>query len=313
MAEGDAAAMAQMGLPTGFDTTHGEAKPAAAVGDTPAGPVIHTAHVDDYHDGPGQKLAKFSSEAFPEMKWSTNKARGEVKAGLIRVNGQHAGANQTLLASDVVTVHKVAKAQWRNGMWSSTIVTAPGGPGGSQAAAVAPTGGSAEAFGVSLDASGKCNKRMLGINCGCPDCANLSAADKKKLKNRKKKEAKERQLAAAAAATAAAASTSAVAQAASVPASEPAQECTPAAPPPAQMAYAGDPTQPETLRLVKVAASAPVKEAPKVAWAKPGEQVFPPCSNMRVLFVLCVQLFRPVGSDSHVDGVGAARPRRALR
>ena len=190
----EAAAMADMGLPTGFDTTHGEAKPAPQQEEAPAGKVRYTAYVDDFQGGPGQKLAEFAAEAFPELKWSKNKARGEAKAGLLRVNGKQAGANKVLMAADVVTVHKVAKVQWRNGMWSSTYIADSGNKANADGSA------SKAAFGVNLGVDGKCNKRMRGINCGCPDCASLSEADKKKLRNRKKKEAKARKEAAAAAA-----------------------------------------------------------------------------------------------------------------
>jgi hypothetical protein len=176
----------------------------------PAGKLIASAVVEDFHDGAGSKLAAFAAEAFPQFGWSRNKARGEVKAGLIRVNGLHAGANQVLRASDTVTVHKVAKVQWRNGMWCSTVVAPTSGDENmnskkreklAAAAAAAAAGGGGE-FGVHLDVEGKCTKRKRGINCGCPDCCSLSEADKKKIRNRKKREAKARKLAAVAAATA---------------------------------------------------------------------------------------------------------------
>lgn len=183
-----------MGLPTGFDSTHGAAADDdSAAGTAPeadgvnVGPVLHTANAEDFHDGVGAKLVQFAFDAFPQMKWSKNKFRGEAHLGRVRVNGKMAGANQRLQEGDVVTVHKEKIAKGPTKGINSKVRAR-------QEAQVARSDGPGpdEEFSQSLDAEGRCTKRRNGIVCGCPDCASLSEAEKKKIRNRKKKLAQER-------------------------------------------------------------------------------------------------------------------------
>ena len=197
-----------MGLPTGFETTHGEADEKAAAAQAVAepdlsdgvnvGPVIHQANAEDFHDGVGSKLVQFAFDAFPQLKWSKNKFRGEAHLGRLRVNGRMAGANQRLAEGDEVCVHKekIAKQAASKGVNSKVRArleaeearAAAAGAGGEGGKVAAPD----EAFSENMDADGRCTKRRRGITCGCPDCATLTDAEKKKIKNRKKKEAQER-------------------------------------------------------------------------------------------------------------------------
>ena len=182
-----------MGLPTGFESTHGDAADDSAPGTAPeedgvnVGPVLHTANAEDFHDGVGAKLVQFAFDAFPQMKWSKNKFRGEAHLGRVRVNGKMAGANQRLQEGDVVTVHKEKIAKGPTKGVNSKVRAR-------QEAQLARSDGPGpdEEFSQSLDAEGRCTKRRNGIVCGCPDCASLSEAEKKTIRNRKKKLAQER-------------------------------------------------------------------------------------------------------------------------
>jgi hypothetical protein len=196
-----AAAMAAMGLPTGFDTTHVDSTQTVAMPreeeeeeeeaeeGVNVGPVLHTANAEDFHDGVGAKLVQFAFDAFPQMKWSKNKFRGEAHLGRVRVNGKMAGANQRLKEGDVVTVHKekIAKGPTKgvNSKVRARLAAQAAGSGGGGP-------GPDEEFSKSLDADGRCTKRKNGIICGCPDCTSLTEAEKKKIRNRKKKLAQER-------------------------------------------------------------------------------------------------------------------------
>ena len=89
----DDAAMAAMGLPTGFRdrSIEAEALPDA----------LHTIAISQ--EQAGAKLAKHIATVV--VGWSRNAAAAAVKEGHIRVNGEQSGANRVLQSGDSVTVH----------------------------------------------------------------------------------------------------------------------------------------------------------------------------------------------------------------
>ena len=95
----DDAAMAAMGLPTGFrdrSIEEEEALPEA----------LHTIAITQEHAG--AKLAKHIATVIDG--WSRNAAAAAVKEGHIRVNGEQSGANRVLESGDSVTVHAAPPA-----------------------------------------------------------------------------------------------------------------------------------------------------------------------------------------------------------
>ena len=189
---------------------------AAASDGPPAGPLLHDVEVGA--DKAGVKFAKFAAEAFSALGWSTNRARAAARTGELRLNGGIAGAGTKLKQGDRLTVHQVADVSAEGGGEQAAGAGAAGGEAGGAAEGADSDAGAMmvpDAHAPKLPS--QCRKRMNGIACGCPACSNLSAADKKKLRNRKKREAKLRKEAAAAEAAAAAGTTSAAADTTAAP------------------------------------------------------------------------------------------------
>ena len=95
----DDAAMAAMGLPTGFrdrSLEDEEALPEA----------LHTIAISQ--EQAGAKLAKHIATVVDG--WSRNAAAAAVKEGHIRVNGEQSGANRVLESGDSVTLHTAPPA-----------------------------------------------------------------------------------------------------------------------------------------------------------------------------------------------------------
>ena len=90
----DDAAMAAMGLPTGFRDRSIEAEEALP-------DALHTIAISQ--EQAGAKLAKHIATVLDG--WSRNAAAAAVKEGHIRVNGEQSGANRVLESGDSVTVH----------------------------------------------------------------------------------------------------------------------------------------------------------------------------------------------------------------
>ena len=95
----DDAAMAAMGLPTGFRdraTEEEEALPDA----------VHTIAITQ--EQAGAKLAKHIANVV--QGWSRNAAAAAAREGHVRVNGEQSGANRVLESGDAVTVHAAPPA-----------------------------------------------------------------------------------------------------------------------------------------------------------------------------------------------------------
>ena len=95
----DDAAMAAMGLPTGFRDRSIEAEEALP-------DALHTIAISQ--EQAGAKLAKHIATVLDG--WSRNAAAAAVKEGHIRVNGEQSGANRVLESGDSVTVHAAPPA-----------------------------------------------------------------------------------------------------------------------------------------------------------------------------------------------------------
>ena len=99
MSDDDDAAMAAMGLPTGFRDRSIEAEEALP-------DALHTIAISQ--EQAGAKLAKHIATVLDG--WSRNAAAAAVKEGHIRVNGEQSGANRVLESGDSVTVHAAPPA-----------------------------------------------------------------------------------------------------------------------------------------------------------------------------------------------------------
>ena len=95
----DDAAMAAMGLPTGFRDRSIDAEEALP-------DALHTIAISQ--EQAGAKLAKHIATVLDG--WSRNAAAAAVKEGHIRVNGEQSGANRVLESGDSVTVHAAPPA-----------------------------------------------------------------------------------------------------------------------------------------------------------------------------------------------------------
>lgn len=99
MIHDDDAAMAAMGLPTGF-------RDKAAEDEEVLPDALHTIAVTQ--EQAGAKLAKHVATVV--AGWSRNGVAAAAREGHVRVNGERSGANQVLESGDTVTVHAAPPA-----------------------------------------------------------------------------------------------------------------------------------------------------------------------------------------------------------